>query len=106
MSCRHGANSEWAYGMTVDQAHVISDDELCDIAMAADPDIVLADDAVPFEADPTSNSGLLPAWYMAAPRNFERTPARMFAAVSFVVALIVLNGAGLCVTYGLPEIAW
>ena len=28
------------------------------------------------------------------------------AAVSFIVALVALNGAGLCVTYGLPEIAW
>ena len=43
---------------------------------------------------------------MPAPRSFRRTPGRTVAAVSFVVALVVLNGAGLCVTYGLPEVAW
>jgi hypothetical protein len=43
---------------------------------------------------------------MPAPRNLKRTPARMFGAAAFVGALVIVNGAGLCVTYGLPEIAW
>ncbi len=83
-----------------------SDDELAEIALAADPDVVIGDDAVPFQIDGAPGVGLLPEWYMAPPQRLERSPVRMFAAVSFIAALVVLNGAGLCVTYGLPEIAW
>ncbi len=83
----------------------IDDDELARLALAADPDVDLDDDAVPFVPD-RDGVELLPAWYMPAPRSFRRTPARTVAAVSFIVALLALNGAGLCVTYGLPEIAW
>ncbi len=84
----------------------IDDDELARLALAADPDVDLDDDAVPFVADPSDGAELLPAWYMPVPRSFRRTPGRTVAAVSFIVALVALNGAGLCVTYGLPEIAW
>ena len=85
---------------------MIDDEELAELALAADPDVDLDDDAVPFLADRVDGAELLPSWYMPAPRSFRRTPGRMVAAVSFVVALVALNGAGLCVTYGLPEIAW
>ena len=85
---------------------VISDEELTALALAADPDAVLTDDAVPFDVGPVPGTGLLPEWYMPMPQNVERTPTRVLAAVAFVVALLVVNGAGLCVTYGLPEIAW
>ena len=84
----------------------IDDDELACLALAADPDVDLDDDAVPFVPDQADGVELLPAWYMPVPRSFRRTPARTVAAVSFIVALLALNGAGLCVTYGLPEIAW
>jgi len=84
----------------------IDDDELAAMALAADPEVELDADAVPFLPDPTDGDALLPAWYMPAPRSFRRTPGRTVAAVSFVVALVALNAAGLCVTYGLPEIAW
>jgi hypothetical protein len=84
----------------------MDDDELAALALAADPDVELDADAVPFLPDQTRGAELLPAWYMPAPRSFRRSPGRTVAAVSFVVALLALNGAGLCVTYGLPEIAW
>ncbi|MET0662528.1 MAG: hypothetical protein ABWZ42_05295 [Ilumatobacteraceae bacterium] len=94
--------------MTGDTGDVleIDDDELAELALAADPDVELDADAVPFFPDETHGDELLPAWYMPAPRSFRRTPGRTVAAVSFVVALVALNGAGLCVTYGMPEIAW
>jgi hypothetical protein len=84
----------------------IDDDELAELALAADPDVDLDADAVPFVPDQAGGAELLPSWYMPVPRSFRRTPARTVAAVSFIVALVALNGAGLCVTYGLPEIAW
>jgi hypothetical protein len=80
----------------------ITDEELAAEALAADPDVVVADDAVPFE----SPTGLLPDWYMPAPGPIRRTRPRMVAVVGIIVALLIVNGVGLCVTYGLPEIAW
>lgn len=83
----------------------IGDDELAALAVAADPDQPLDPDAVPFVADP-DRQGLLPAWYMPAPavRNGGRTRRLVIAGI--VLALLIVNGAGLCVTYGFPEIAW
>ncbi len=36
----------------------------------------------------------------------RRTRTRRVVVAGIIVSLIVVNGAGLCVTYGLPEIAW
>jgi hypothetical protein len=85
---------------------VISDEELAAIALAADPDVVLDDDAEPFLVDHPVGPDLLPEWYMPVPRNTKRTPARMLGAATIIGALVLVNAAGLCVTYGLPEIAW
>ena len=40
----------------------VIDEELAAEAMAADPDVVVPDDAVPFGA--SESEGLLPEWYM------------------------------------------
>ncbi len=45
----------------------ISDEELTALALAADPDAALSDDAVPFSAQAAGDDGLLPSWYMPAP---------------------------------------
>ncbi len=82
-----------------------TDDELAELALAADPDEPIADDAVPF-GSPTEDRGLLPEWYMPVPSSVRRTRPRVIAVSAIIAALVVVNGAGLCVTYGLPEIAW
>ncbi len=87
-------------------AGTITDEELEAFALDADPDVVLDADAVPFDSGESVGGDLLPEWYMPAPRNLTRTPGRMVGAAVFIGALVVVNGAGLCVTYGLPEIAW
>ena len=82
-----------------------TDDELAEAALAADPDAPIPEDAVPFgQAD--RGGALLPEWYMPAPASVRRTRPRVVAVSAIIVSLIVVNGAGLCVTYGLPEIAW
>ena len=81
-----------------------TDDELAAEALAADPDVVVPDDAVPF-ARP-AGEGLLPEWYMPAAGTGRRTRGRAVVVVGLIVSLIVVNAAGLCVTYGWPEIAW
>ena len=82
----------------------ITDEELEAEALAADPDTPIDDGAEPFGATP--ETGLLPEWYMPAPAAFGRTRSRVVAVSVIIASLVVVNGAGLCVTYGLPEIAW
>ena len=83
-------------------------DELTAQALAADPDEPIDADAVPFGTELSVGAELLPEWYMPVPQlsAAERTPARMFTVGLIIFALVLLNGVGLCVTYGLPEIAW
>jgi hypothetical protein len=82
-----------------------TDDELSDLALMADPDAPIPDDAVPFgQAD--CDRGLLPEWYMPAPSALRRSRSRVVVVSVIIASLIVVNGAGLCVTFGLPEIAW
>ena len=83
----------------------ISDEELATLALAADPDGAADPDAVPFRAD-EAGPALLPAWYMAVPMTRVRGRARRVVLVGIIGALLLINGAGLCVTYGFPEIAW
>lgn len=84
---------------------LVSDAELERAALSADADAPIDDDVDPFTAD-DGETGLLPAWYMPAPRGIRRTPARRAVAIGIIVSLVVVNGAGLCVTTGWPEIAW
>lgn len=82
----------------------ITDDELAAEAMAADPDVDVPEGAVPFGVP--ESAGLLPDWYMPATGPVRRTRARRIAVAGLILSLLVVNAAGLCVTYGLPEIAW
>ena len=84
----------------------IDDDELTALALAADPDQPLASHAVPIRIAGSTPGGLLPAWYMPAPLAGGRGRARRAVLGGLVLALVVITGAGLCVTDGLPEVAW
>ena len=82
----------------------ITDEELEAEAMAADPDLPIDDHAEPFGG--SSSTGLLPDWYMPVGGPVRRTRSRRIVVAGLIVSLLVVNAAGLCVTYGLPEIAW
>jgi hypothetical protein len=97
-----GSGENLPYGVTVDP---FTDDELSTLALAADPDAPIPDDAVPF-GQPAGDGALLPEWYMPVPGSFRRTRPRVFAVAAIIGSLLLVNGAGLCVTYGWPEIAW
>lgn len=78
----------------------LTDEELTALALAADPDAPLPDDAVPFEpGEPGVGTGL-PGWYMPAPARVVRTRGRVVAAIAVVAGLVVINALGLCITYG------
>ncbi len=82
----------------------ITDAELEAEALAADPNVMLADDAKPFGG--ATDHGLLPDWYMPVNGPIRRSRPRTIAVVGIIASLLVVNGAGLCVTYGILEIAW
>ncbi len=78
----------------------LTEDELTAQALAADPDQPLSPSAVPFRSEPTKGADLLPEWYMPAVVPGRSTPGRRAVALAVVVAAVVINGLGFCITYG------
>jgi hypothetical protein len=82
----------------------ITDDELDRLARTADPDLVLADDAVSIWdiVDDAEAPQLLPTWYMPAPMRGRRVLRgwRRRIILTLVIAFVVINAYGLCSTYG------
>ena len=89
--------------MDVDDVE-LSDDELTELALAADPDSPIADDAVPFGQH--EGGALLPDWYMPVPAGLTRSRSKRATVGVVVLSLLALNAAGLCATYGVIEVAW
>ena len=83
----------------------ISDEELTALALAADPDAPLADDAVPLSSYLAQipgllPPGLLPGWYMAPATAGSGSRWRTPIIVAIVVAFVMIEAWGLCSTYG------
>lgn len=83
-----------------------TDDELAELALAADPSAVVSDDAVPLAqflgAGGPSGSDLLPDWYMPAPAGagVHLHGWRRQVVLVIVASFLLLNAYGLCSTYG------
>jgi hypothetical protein len=81
----------------------VSDDELTALALAADPDAPVADDAVNlWELAGAGSMPLLPQWYMPAPAGGGRQlhDWRRWVVPAVIAAFVVINAYGLCSTYG------
>ncbi len=86
----------------------VADDELAGLAMSADPDTVVGDDAVCFwDLVPPGDPPPFPGWYMPAPAAGGRLVRGWRRRLVFVIiaAFILINMAGLCSTYGWVELA-
>jgi hypothetical protein len=80
---------------------MINDEELAALALAADPDVPLADDAIPLsELTGARTEGPLPEWYMPAASGRLLTGWRRVPPVLVVGSLLAINACGLCITYG------
>lgn len=93
--------------MTVaEQDPEVTDEELTALALAADPDAVADDDAVPLHQI-TGGPALLPDWYMPAPVAGGRLQQgwRRRVAILIIVAFIAIAASGLCSTYGALVVA-
>jgi hypothetical protein len=84
----------------------ITDEELTELALAADPDAPLPEDAVPigvhlsqFDAAP------LPLWYMPAAIRSSGGRWRLPVVVAVVSAFFLIDALGLCNTYGILSFA-
>lgn len=91
--------------MDLTSAGPITDEELSALALAADADAVVADDAVPlgeFLGAGGLSGELLPDWYMPAPAGAGRLLQgwRRRVVLLIVVSFLLLNAYGLCSTYG------
>ena len=81
----------------------ISDEELATLALAADPEAEPAEDAVSlWDLAPEDGEELLPSWYMPTPMAHTRLLQgwRRNVVLLLVASFILINAAGLCVTYG------
>lgn len=83
---------------------LISERELAEEALAALSSDPFASDAVPFDDGRAHRNELLPAWYMPSLATASATRFQKVAAVACIGALLSVTGAGLCTTYGIPEL--
>ena len=86
----------------------ITDEELTELALAADPDAGVADDAVPLSellgpGEGPGTGDLLPGWYMPPAMGGGRLLQgwRRRIVLLIVASFVLLNAVGLCSTYGI-----
>lgn len=84
----------------------ITDDELTELALAAEPHDPMADDAVPFRPLEAEGQPLLPEWYMPASTGRARRDWRSRVAISMAIGLMLISSCGFCITNGFPELPW
>jgi hypothetical protein len=77
-----------------------SEDELDELAMAADPDAPIADDAVPLSVYLGQGPGLLPTWYMPSPMIRHGRRWRTPVVIGIIAAFLLIEAFGLCSTFG------
>jgi hypothetical protein len=78
----------------------VTDEELTVLALAADPETPVADDATSiFEIAGPDTGRLLPEWYMPAAAG-RLTGWRRSVALVIVAAFVLITAYGLCNTYG------
>jgi len=79
----------------------LTDDELAALALAADPDTVVGDDAICLTEALGAAGVLLPAWYMpGAVAGVHLKGWQRSVALAVVAAFLLLTALGLCNTYG------
>ena len=81
----------------------LTDDELSALALAADPDAEVGDDAVSlWDLDASETDDLLPAWYMPSPMKRTRLLQgwRRTVVLLVIASFLLIDAYGLCSTYG------
>jgi hypothetical protein len=88
----------------VPTSQVFTEEELTELALAADPDTEPAADAVPLQEflGASGRGELLPDWYMPAPAGTGHLLHgwRRRVVLLIVASFVLINAYGLCSTYG------
>jgi hypothetical protein len=83
----------------------LTDDELTALALAADADAPLDDDAVPLHIHLAQFAGAaLPQWYMAPAMARSGRRWRTPVVLTIIAAFLLIEGLGLCNTFG--QLTW
>ena len=82
-----------------------TDEELTELALAADPDEPLPEDAVPIGIYLSRIPTPLPLWYMPPVVRSGSRRWRRPVVVAVVSAFLLIDAMGLCNTYGILSLA-
>jgi hypothetical protein len=94
---------------TMEFEQAIPDDELAELALAADPAAPLPDDAIPIGVHLSQFAAPLPLWYMPpVGSSSARSGGRGWKlpiVLAVVSAFLLIDALGLCNTYGILSLA-
>ncbi len=77
-----------------------TDDELAALALAADPDQLPDEGAVPLPFYGERPPGGLPQWYMPPVASSRRRGWRLPVVLLVIAGFLVVDALGFCITYG------
>jgi hypothetical protein len=77
-----------------------NDEELTELALAADPGAPLSEDAVPIGVHLAHFGVPLPLWYMPPATSREGRRWKLPFVLAIVSAFLLIDALGLCNTYG------
>jgi hypothetical protein len=86
-------------------ACTITDEELAELALAADPDAPLPVDAVPIGVHLSTWPAPLPLWYMPPATRSGNRRWKMPVVLVVIAAFVLIDAMGLCNTYGILSLA-
>lgn len=78
----------------------LTETELTELALSADPDAPPDPDALPMALYLGQEPGLLPEWYMPAPMLRRAGAWRVPVVLAIVGAFLIIEALGLCSTFG------
>jgi len=87
-----------------DATEIVTGVELDELALAADPLAPIPKDAVPYDQVVGSGPSLLPDWYMGRATAVHASKWRRPVILAVIGAFVLIDGAGLCSTFGI--ISW
>jgi hypothetical protein len=82
------------------EGEAFTEAELTALALAADPNGLIDEDAVPLSEYLGQHAGLLPSWYMPTPMARTGSRWRIPVVVAIVAAFVIIEAFGLCSTFG------
>jgi len=89
----------------VDQEFDITYEELTELALSADPDAPLPDDAVPMSFHLSRFAAPLPLWYMPPVVRSGGGRWKKPLVLAVISAFVLIDAFGLCNTYGILNFA-